>query len=437
MLVVVSKIFERIMDQQTNDYIEKFLSKFLCGYRKGYNCETAMVPMVENWKKARDNSEHAGGIMMDLSKAFDTINHELLIAKLHAYGFSQDALQIIHSYLSDRWHRTKIDGSYSSWKEIMSGVPQGSVNGPKWFNIYLNDLFFLFLNTEVCNLADDSTPYACDANLSKLLRNLESDAASAIMWFDYNYMKSNQSKCHFMVASNSPELLWIQVGEQIIWESEREKLLGVTMDKGLRFDKHVKIISDNASAKVTALSRLIRIVSTEKKKTLMNAFIESQFSHCPLVWMFCHSRKLNNRINHIQERGLRMVYEDYTSSFGELLRLNGSVTVHHRNIQLVAVLMFKVKNDLCPEIMKNIFLLNTDPKSENTFVIPRVKGEYMGKLSLRYFGPVVWEVMLPQNFKSILDLEKFKEEIKKWVPECKCRLCKNYVAQVGFIETSN
>ena len=240
-----------------------------------------------------------------------------------------------------------------------------------------------------------------------------------------------------MVASNSPELLWIQVGEQIIWESEREKLLGVTMDKGLRFDKHVKIISDNASAKVTALSRLIRIVSTEKKKTLMNAFIESQFSHCPLVWMFCHSRKLNNRINHIQERGLRMVYEDYTSSFGELLRLNGSVTVHHRNIQLVAVLMFKVKNDLCPEIMKNIFLLTTDPKSENIFVIPRVKGEYMGKLSLRYFGPVVWEVMLPQNFKSILDLEKFKEEIKKWVPECKCRLCKNYVAQVGFIETSD
>ena len=323
---------------------------------------------------------------------------EVVVSGTLSYGFSQDALQIIHSYLSDRWHRTKIDGAYSSWKEIISGVPQGSVNGPKWFNIYLNDLFFLFLNTEVCNLADDSTPYACDANLSKLLRNLESDAASAIMWFDYNYMKSNQSKCHFMVASNSPELLWIQVGEQIIWESEREKLLGVTMDKGLRFDKHVKIISDNASAKVTALSRLIRIVSTEKKKTLMNAFIESQFSHCPLVWMFCHSRKLNNRINHIQERGLRMVYEDYTSSFGELLRLNGSVTVHHRNIQLVAVLMFKVKNDLCPEIMKNIFLLNTDPKSENIFVIPRVKGEYMGKLSLRYFGPVVWEVILPQIF---------------------------------------
>ena len=87
--------------------------------------------------------------------------------------------------------------------------------------------------------------------------------------------------------------------------------------------------------------------------------------------------------------------------------------------------------------MRDIFLFNTDSQCENTFLIPRVKGEYMGKLSLRYFGPVVWETMLPDNFKNIADVEKFKEDIKKWVPNCKCRLCKNYVAQVGFIETKS
>ena len=132
-----------------------------------------------------------------------------------------------------------------------------------------------------------------------------------------------------------------------------------------------------------------------------------------------------------------MVYEDYTSTLEELLKLNGSVSIHHRNIQLVAILMFKVKNGLCPEIMKDIFVFNTDSKSKNTFLIPRIRSEYMGKLSLRYFGPVVWEVMLPDAFKTILDLEKFKEDITKWMPECKCRLCKNYIAQVGFIETSD
>ena len=432
-LVVISKIFEKIMDKQSNHFIERVLSNYLCGYRTNYNPQTAMVPMIENWKMSRDKKGYSGGVLMDLSKAFDTINHDLLIAKMHAYGFSIDALQIIRSYLSDRWIRTKIDGSYSTWKEIFCGMPQGSVNGPKWFNLYLNDLFFLFITTEVCNIADDSTPYACDADLRILLQNVESDVASAIMWFDANYMMLNQPKCHFLTSSNSPEQLWIQVGEQIIWESLKEKLLGVTIDKSLLFNQHVQILCNKASAKVTALGRLIKIVSKEKKKILMNAFIESQFSYCPLVWMFCHSRRLNNRINHIHERGLRIVYEDNTSTFEELLKMNNSVSIHHRNVQLVAVEMFKVKYGLCPEIMRNIFQFNT--YGGKTFNIPRVNTEYMGKLSLRYFGPVVWETLLPDSFKLITDLSKFKTAIKSWIPNCKCRLCKHYEPGVGYLES--
>ena len=248
-------------------------------------------------------------------------------------------------------------------------------------------------------------------------------------------MKPNETKSHFLSPSHSPEMLWILVGEQIIWESRQERLLGVTVDKELKFEQHTENLCKKAGAKVTALARLVKIVSREKKRIIMSAFIESQFSHCPLVWMFCHSRKLNNRINRIHERGLRMVYEDYTSTFEDLLRMDGSVTVHHRNIQLVAVEMFKVKNDLCPEIIKDLFQLRQGPDGTRKFMIPMVNNEYMGKLSLRYFGPVVWETMLPEVYKKLNALEKFKEEIKKWVPDCRCRLCKTYIAGVGFTET--
>ena len=135
-------------------------------------------------------------------------------------------------------------------------------------------------------------------------------------------------------------------------------------------------------------------------------------------------------------RTLRIVCEDNTSTFEELLNKNGSVSIHHCNIQLVAIEMFKVKNGLCPKIVKDLFQLNTDPNCNSTFLIPKVNSEYMGKLSLRYFGPVVWETMLSDEYKSITILEKFQEKVKNWTPVCKCRLCKTYVAQVGFVESS-
>ena len=165
------------MFKQMSEYFEKpFFSKYQCGFRKGFSAQHCLVAMLEKWKSAIDNKKLFGALLIDLSKTFDCLTHDLLIAKLSAYGFNVSALRFVHSYLKNRMQRTKTNSEYSSWEEIMFGVPQGSILGPLLFNILLCDLFLVMENIDTASYADDNMPYTTGNSIEEVIRKLENAA---------------------------------------------------------------------------------------------------------------------------------------------------------------------------------------------------------------------------------------------------------------------
>ena len=177
---------------------------------------------------------------MSLSKAFDSMNHNFLIAKFHAYGLSINALELIQCYLSQRKQRIKINSTYCTWKEIKVGVPQGSVLGPLLFNIFINDIFLFLNKTKIYNYADDNTIYPWHRDLNAIISNIEAYGSVLANWFSSSVMKLNADKCHLMIFGNKTNDAIVKIGNSEIKESISEKLLGITFDKKLSFKEHVE-----------------------------------------------------------------------------------------------------------------------------------------------------------------------------------------------------
>ena len=191
LLPTLSKIYEPIMYKQMSEYINKYLSDYLCGFRKGISSQHSLIIMIEKIRKILDKGGYAGVLLTDLSKAFDCIVHDLLIAKLNAYGFGYEALTFINNYLSDRKQRVRVNTTCSPWKDILYGVPQGSILGVLLFNININDIFLFCEHSNITNYADDTTPYAFNNDVNLIIEQLENDLGILSKWFKNNYMKLN------------------------------------------------------------------------------------------------------------------------------------------------------------------------------------------------------------------------------------------------------
>ena len=240
-------------------------------------------------------------------------------------------------------------------------------------------------------------------------------------WFFENYMVFNAGKCHFMCLRNKTENETFLFHNILMENSKEQKIIGVMIDNKLNFKSHISELYKSASQKITVLSTLSSYLQNTEKKLIFNSIIKSQFRFCPLVWIIC-SRTLNNMINKLHERSLRIILNDYSSNFNILLENNNDICNHHRNIQVLLIEIFKMKNGLAPAIMESVLnkRFNTyNLRNFQEFATGRRRTVWYGLETHSYCYPQLWSLLF-ESLKEMNSLSQFKRNIKHWI----CRDCR-------------
>ena len=433
LLPIVSKLFERILYDQLNAHFEGLFSPLLCGFRKGHSSQHALLKLLLTWHKILDYKGVVGAVLMDLSKAFDTLPHDLIIAKLACYGVSKKSLDLIHNFLSSRKQRVKIGSNFSQWLQIILGVPQGSILGPLLFNIFINDLFMFILETSICNFADDNTLYSCDFSYHVVKYTLKADIGRSLEWFEFNSLVANPDKFQLIfLGSHQSGNDHFEIAGINVPPSKSVKLLGVEIDKHLNFNSHITKLCKTANNKTNALIRIRNFLDEKQALKIAQAYILSQFNYCNLIWMFC-SKTSNNKIVQTHKRALRAIHQDNSVSYQDLLTVEHSIDIHQRNLQTLMCEVFKSLNHLNPSFLWNIFIPKEIPyslRNGSLLTLPPVKGKLYGVYCLKFRSSYSWN-NLPKDIKSASSLIEFKRLLKHFLFNehkkiiCNCRLCRD------------
>ena len=428
-LPITSKLFERTLEEQLSNHSEKNFNPYLSAFRKGFSCQSVLLAITEEWRRALDRNEYVATILMDLSKAFDCLSPSLIKDKLIAYGLSNDAVDLIDDYLSNRKQCVKIGEKCSSFLNIIKGVPQGSILGSLIFNIFINDIFYFVDKAKLFNYADDNTLSCSHSDFATLVEILVRESKVLIDCFFRNQMKANPDKFQALAVGEKTSALkpLFRIGEAEIECEETVKLLGVEIDSHLKFDTHISAMCRKASQQIKVLKRIGKFLNFESRKAVYHAFIMSIFNFCPLIWHFC-SKSNTEKLEKINYRALKFVFQDFSSSYEELILKAGTTTLHLSRLRTLAIETFKIAFVLSPTYLKE-FVCFKDASSynfryTNLLEIPRTKSTRYGTNSFRHQAAKLWN-SLPEEARKITSFSHYKQFIKTWNgASCKCSLCK-------------
>ena len=424
-LPILSKILERIMYNRLLEYLEELqiLSIFQFGFRKNHSAAMALTCLVDKISKALENGEYVLGIFLDFSKAFDTVDTDILLSKLYHYGIRDCMLDWFKSYLTDRDQYVSYNGYTSGYKRVKCGVPQGSILGPLLFLIYVNDIASVSDSLLGIMFADDTNMFLSGTDMYKLQQTLNVELEKINLWIQVNKLSLNINKTHFMLFKGRkliPFCPEIKMNGQVIQRIDRTKFLGVILDDRLSWVHHIDYIAKKVSKSIGILYRLRRYLDTDTLINMYYAFVYPYFHYCNEIWGNAYATHLK-RLKVLQKRAIRIIsmksqYVHTTPLFKKfnILRLSDI------NTYLIGQFMHRAHYSSLPTALCDMFVRNVDVYSYSTrqrhdFHLPKPRTN-LSKMCMRYKGALTWN-SLCKVIDYVCPLVIFKGRLKSHILE--------------------
>ena len=422
LLPCISKILEKIVYKRLNSFLtsNNILNPSQFGFRKKYSTDFAITKLLDKVIQSLSKKEHVIALFMDLSKAFDTIDHDILLYKLNNYGIRGIVLSWLKSYLSNRQQFVSINNVESSRLNIKCGVPQGSILGPLLFLIYINDIVNSSTVLDFVLFADDTNIVSSHTNLNELIGTINAELTKVSSWFKCNKLSLNISKTHFMhyqIAHTNLELPCnINIDNMPLDNKDHVKFLGLTIDKHLTWNQHVNNISISIAKGMGILHKVKHYLLEHSLLMIYNTLILPYLNYCNIVWGNCHQTKLNH-ILLLQKKAVRICTNStYLSHTDPLFHQLKVFKIHDINTLQIALFMFKYNKQLLPPVFNDFFSYNNSihsypTRSRNNIHLSNPKIVLAHK-SLRHHGPDIWN-SLSDDVKDITFLNSFKRRMKE------------------------
>ena len=417
---IVAKVFERIIYDQLYDYLtaNNLISSCQSGFRSLHSTVTALLEASDNWALNIDKGNVNAVVFLDLKKAFDTVDHNILLSKLEIYGISGTTHEWFKSYLHNRTQRCSVNGFLSDATSLTCGIPQGTILGPLLFIIYINDLPNCLANAVPRMYADDThLTFASNSN-ENIECKLNQDLTSVSDWLGANRLTLNKSKTEFMLIGswqrlrtfdNSPKLV---LNDFPIKQVPNTKSLGVFVDEHLTWNAHIVNISKKIASGIGALKRCRSFIPIKTLRYAFSAIVQPHFDYCDIVWGNCNNT-LATKLQKLQNRAARILtFSNYDADAEPLLERLGWKKLADRRKSHMATMVYKSLNDLAPEYLKAKFVNRsciTDyilRDTTNKLAVPKPRTNYLKK-SFQYSGAVLWN-SLPLELRQAKSLSSFK-----------------------------